>query len=91
MPEPCDENSEAYKAGYKTIADIGKERICRVIHKIEKEKAEKPDLFAESKLDLGFKVFKLASSSFKIWRGAEIDSEEKLVKQLDVFTNPIKA
>ena len=90
MPEPCDENSEAYKAGYKTIADIGKERICRVIHKIEKEKAEKPDLFAESKLDLGFKVFKLASSSFKIWRGAEIDSEEKLVKQLDVFTNPIK-
>src|SRR3989338_5939908 len=34
MPEPCDENSEAYKAGYKTIADIGKERIRRVIQKI---------------------------------------------------------
>jgi adenine-specific DNA-methyltransferase len=90
MPEPCDENSEAYKAGYKTIADIAKERIRRVIQKIEKEKAEKPDLFAEGKLDLGFKVFKLSSSSFKIWRGAEIDSEEKLVEQLDAFTNPIK-
>ncbi|MBI5181406.1 MAG: hypothetical protein HZA06_00675 [Nitrospirae bacterium] len=38
MPEQCDENSEAYKAGYKTIADIGKERIRRVIQKIEKEK-----------------------------------------------------
>ena len=90
MPEPCDENSEAYKAGYKTIADIAKERIRRVIQKIKKEKAEKPDLFAEGKLDLGFKVFKLSPSSFKIWRGAEIDSEEKLVQQLDAFTNPIK-
>ena len=31
MPEPCDEDSEAFKAGYKTIADIGKGRIRRVI------------------------------------------------------------
>ncbi len=90
MPEPCDESSEAYKAGYKTIADIAKERIGRVIQKIEKEKAEKPDLFAEGKLDLGFKVFKLSSSNFKIWRGSEIDSEEKLVEQLDAFTDPTK-
>ncbi|MFA4829080.1 MAG: site-specific DNA-methyltransferase [Thermodesulfovibrionales bacterium] len=90
MPEPCDENSEAFKAGYKTIADIAKERIRRVIQKIKKEKTEKPDLFAEGKLDLGFKVFKLSSSNFKIWRGSEIDSEEKLVQQLDAFTNPIK-
>ncbi len=90
MPEPCDENSEAYKAGYKTIADIAKERIRRVIQKIEKEKAEKPDLFDEGKLDLGFKVFKLSSSSFKIWRSSEIDNAEKLVEQLDAFTNPIR-
>ena len=34
MPEPCDEDSEAFKAGYKTIADIGKERIRRVIRKL---------------------------------------------------------
>jgi adenine-specific DNA-methyltransferase len=47
-------------------------------------------LFAEGKLDLGFKVFKLSSSSFKIWRGSEIDSEEKLTQQLDAFTNPIR-
>jgi len=90
MPEPSDENSEAFKAGYKTIADIAKERIRRVIQKIEKEKAEKPDLFQAGKLDLGFKVFKLSPSSFKIWRGAEIDSEEKLVQQMDAFTNPIR-
>ena len=43
-----------------------------------------------NKYTLGFKVFKLSPSSFKIWRGAEIDSEEKLVQQLDAFTNPIK-
>lgn len=109
MPEPCDENSEAYTAGYKTIADIGKERIRRVIKKIESNnKPPLPLLNQGGELDfgsppilggvaeggggkdLGFKVFKLSSSSFKIWRGAEIDSEEKLVQQLNAFTDPIK-
>jgi len=88
LPELTDENSEAYKAGYKTIADISKERIRRVIKKIEKDKAEKPDMFDEGKLDLGFKVFKLSSSNFKIWRGDEI-TEENLAQQLEVFTNPV--
>ena len=89
LPELCDETSEAYKAGYKTIADIGKERIRRVIKKIEKEKAENPDLFDDKKLDLGFKVFKLSTSNFKIWRGNEI-TEENLDQQLDAFTNPLR-
>ena len=89
LPELCDEESEAYKAGYKTIADIGKERIRRVINKIEKEKTEKPELFEKGELDLGFKVFKLSSSNFKIWRGSEI-TEENLESQLDAFTNPVK-
>jgi len=53
LPEPCDEKSEAFKAGYKTIADIGKERIRRVINKIETEQEEKNkkdegDLFGHS-------------------------------------------
>ena len=61
LPELCDENSEASKAGYKTIADISKERIRRVIQNIKKEKAEKADLFDDGKSDLGFKVFKLSS------------------------------
>ena len=90
MPEQCDEQSEAFKAGYKTIADIAKERVRRVIQSIEKERAEKPDLFEAGKLDLGFKVFKLSPSSFKIWRGSEIDSEDKLVQQMDAFTNPTR-
>ena len=107
LPELCDKESEAYKAGYKTIADISKERIRRVIKKIENEKQEaekKKGMFAEDSsathakahfqpkndnLDLGFKVFKLSSSNFKIWRGSEI-TEENLESQLDAFINPVR-
>ncbi len=100
LPEKCEEESEAYKAGYKTIADIGKERIRRVIKKLNEqcnaeriEATKKEGLFQtdfqNDRLDLGFKVFKLAPSNFKIWRGNEI-TEENLVEQLDAFTNPVK-
>ena len=81
LPEPCDEKSEAYKAGYKTIADIGKERIRRVIKKIKKEKEETLD-FGESKQDLGFKFFKLDKSNFKIWDG---NVEEKPIQEQLAF------
>lgn len=82
--------STASKLGYKTISDISKERVRRVIQKTEKERKEKPDLFHDTNLDLGFKVFKLSVSNFKIWRGNEI-TNENLVEQLDAFTNPVKA
>ncbi len=89
LSEVVDDSSEAFKAGYKTIADISKERIRRVIKKIEKEKAEKPDMFDNGKLDLGFKAFKLSPSNFKIWRSEEI-TENNLSTQLDAFTDPVK-
>ena len=54
MPEPTDPKSEAYKAGYKTIADIGKERIRRVLKGYGDHKA----------IDGGFKVFKLGKSNY---------------------------
>jgi len=79
--------SVASKLGYKTISDVLRERIRRVIKKVEKEKTEKPDMFDDGELDLGLKVFKLSSSNFKIWRGNEI-TEENLVQQLDVFADP---
>jgi adenine-specific DNA-methyltransferase len=99
LPEPCAPESEAFKAGYKTIADIGKERIRRVIKKIEAEQASKakedasalPGM-AESppKLDLGFKVFKLDKSNFKLWDGADTNvSEEKLARQLELHIDHI--
>jgi adenine-specific DNA-methyltransferase len=88
LPEQSSLDSEAYRAGFKTIAEITKERIRRVIKKIEKEKTKKPDMFDDGKQDLGFKVFKLTPSNFKIWRSSEIN-EENLVQQLETFTNPV--
>lgn len=56
LPEKCDEQSEAYKAGYKTICEIGKERIRRAAKKI----AEENPAVA---FDGGFRVFKLDDSN----------------------------
>lgn len=63
LPEPTDEKSEAYKAGYKTISEIGKERIRRGGEQIlkDKMKAGREDI---KDLDVGFKVFKLRGSAF---------------------------
>ena len=70
LPEPCSEKTEAFKAGYKTIADIGKERIRHVIKKIQEElDNEDPIALPKADIDLGFKVFKLDKSNFKIWDG----------------------
>ena len=89
LPEKCDESSEAFKAGYKTIAEIGKERIRRVIKKIKEEQKGKLDLDGRAgKQDLGFKVFKLRESNFKIWC-SKIESEDELVKQLQKHLEPL--
>lgn len=79
LPEPCDEKSEAFKAGYETIAEIGKERIRRVINKV---KEEAPDY----KGDLGFKVFKLDSTNIKPW---EVNADN-LQSSIDDYINNIK-
>ena len=60
LPEPCDEKSEAYKAGYKNICEIGEERIRRAGEKI---KADNP--LTTQDLDVGFRVLKLDDSNMK--------------------------
>ena len=100
LPEECDTKGEAYLAGYKNIADLAKERIRRVIRNIEnereaekKEKAGKlafDDENESAQVDLGFKVFKLQPSNFKIWRGSQFENGEQLAKQLEAFTDPTK-
>ena len=60
LPEKCDEQSEAYKAGYKNICEIGKERIRRAGKKIKEENG----LTAQN-LDIGFRVLKLDSSNMQ--------------------------
>lgn len=71
LPEYTDLNSEAYKQGFKTIAEIGKERIRRVI----KKKLTTP---STDKVNLGMKVFKLHSSNIKSWDGNPDNLESSL-------------
>ena len=114
LPEKTEVDSEPHKAGFKTIADIGKERIRRAAKKIAEEQAQRviPDpsrvipahagihglpLMMDSRvrgndtgtsgkdtegerppLDLGFKVFKLAASNFRIWEGEKaLESDDE--------------
>ena len=78
LPEKTDPDSEAHKAGFKTIADIGKERIRRAAKKIAEEQNGKLNLDGTRPLDLGFKVFKLAASNFRIWEGEKaLESEDE--------------
>jgi adenine-specific DNA-methyltransferase len=91
LPEPCVPESEAFKAGYKTIADIGKERIRRVIKRIQEEQAQKKDLFSgdKPKPDLGFKVFKLEPSNFKLWNDQVAKDKDAIKNQLEMFVEHI--
>ena len=109
LPELCDEKSEAYKAGYKNICEIGKERIRRAGKKLKDtlessgllvrtmkshqdqhgtlegftyaEWEECPDVInakkeMASKLDVGFRVFKLDTSNLKTWDATPIEDEQ---------------
>ena len=80
LPEPCDEQSDAYKAGYPTIADIGKERIRRAGEKILQDNATNEGIEA---LDIGFKVFKLDSSNIKPWDADFDNLEDTLLNIVD--------
>lgn len=75
LPEPTDEKSEAYKAGYKNICEIGKERIRRAGDKIVEENKNKEGI---EDLDIGFKVFKLDSSNIKKWNPDYDNLEQSL-------------
>ena len=72
LPEKCDEKSEAFKAGYKNICEIGKERIRRAGEQIKKD-------HLEAKVDIGFRVFKVDSSNMKdVYYNPELLTQELL-------------
>ncbi len=83
LPELTDEKSEAYKAGYKSICEIGKERIRRAGAKI---KADSP--LTTQSLDTGFRVFRLDESNYESVSLAPKDYDQA---QLDLFADNIKA
>lgn len=76
LPELCDEKSEAYKAGYKNICEIGKERIRRAGKKILEEHAQVTMEGDKQSLDVGFRVFKLDTSNLKTWDATPIEDEQ---------------
>ena len=98
LPELCGEKSEAYKAGYKNICEIGKERIRRAGNKILagwKEKQSQMEIGEnESPVppDVGFKVFKLDTSNISAWDGYAVRNEGKegLQKRIDEFLEGVK-
>ena len=76
LPEVCDEKSEAAKAGYANICEIGKERIRRAGKKLLEAEDGQTSLDGEkAPLDIGFRVFKLDSSNLKTWDAAPIDPQ----------------
>ena len=75
LPEPCDEKSEAYKAGYPNICEIGKERIRRAAKKIAADNPGKP-------FDGGFRVFKLDDTNMTdVYYSAE-EYDQSMLDQL---------
>lgn len=76
LPELCDEKSEAYRAGYKNICEIGKERIRLAGKKILEEHTQVTIDEDKSPLDIGFRVFKLDTSNLKTWDATPIEDEQ---------------
>lgn len=92
LPELCDEKSEAYKAGYKNICEIGEERIRRAGEQIKAdwEKEHPSDgLFGSDEkftTDIGFKVFKLDSTNVNEWdSNMKFDEKELAMRLSEVF------
>ncbi len=82
LPEKTDEKGEAYKAGYKNICEIGKERIRRAGRKIKEENAGKDGI---DKLDIGFRVLKLDSSNMQ-----DVYYTPKEFTERDLFADNVK-
>lgn len=84
LPEPTDEKSEAYKAGYRKISDIARERINRAGEKI---KADFADKLAErdTSLDVGYRTYKLSDTNFTKWKSEATNDLGELQMRLDAM------
>ena len=83
LPEPTD------REDYATIAEIGKERIRRVISKMEAERAGRLDLDGAPP-DLGFRVFKLGPSHHRRWLGVAESDPDAYVTQMALYSDPLE-
>lgn len=83
LPEPCEKNSEAYKAGYSNICEVGKERIRRAGIKIKEENP-----LTTMDLDIGFRVFKLDDSNMNDMYYAAEDYTQDLLTMMESNVKP---
>lgn len=84
LPEETDEKSEAFKAGFSTIAEISKERIRRAGKQIS------DNLKDGQSVDTGFKVFKLSRSNFRQWQNPNSQNTDKIAQQLHIFQDIVE-
>ena len=82
LPEPTDEKSEAHKADYMNICEIGKERIRRAGEKIKEKYKDKENI---ENLDIGFKVLKLDTSNIRKWQPDYDNLEQSLFDHVDNY------
>lgn len=101
LPEVCDEKSEAYKAGYKNICEIGKERIRRAGQKLvgggfhaapHGDGTQGGDGTPPLRLDVGCRVFKLDTSNLKTWDATPIEDEQLdlLYQRMNAMVHRVK-
>jgi adenine-specific DNA-methyltransferase len=92
FPEPTAEESPARQEGFETIADIGKERIRRVIARMQEgDENGQLSLDLHPDEDMGFKVFKLAPSTFRRWEPPAGETARALGQQLSLFDRGLEA
>lgn len=84
LPEPTG------RKDYPTIADITKERVRRVIKKLNSEEADELDLSGDTKQDRGFRVYKLTESNFKPWDAEAARDGQALAQQLELHVDHIR-
>lgn len=84
LPELIPESSPARRSGFGTIADITKERVRRVIKKLNDEDGN------EKNQDRGFRVFKLAESNFTPWDGSIDQSPEDISRQMEMHIEHVR-
>jgi adenine-specific DNA-methyltransferase len=88
LPEPCDETTAASKQGFRTIADVGKERIRRAADQVLERSGDQLSLRDAAPMDVGFRVFKLDCSNFRVWDG-RVDRIGELEEQLEMHVDHV--
>ncbi len=90
LPEPCAEGSAAKQHGYKTICDIGRARLQRVIEKLRRESSGSLGLGSGPDLDLGFRVYALDESNFATWAASAPTDGVSLEQQMRLHVDHIR-